>query len=210
MPAPTTPAQPNHGQKSAALSQEHTTKTAKGRKVAILAADGVDGAQIAILEGALSAAHVSAEIVSKFGGMIKSVDGGEIEVDQTFLTAASVVYDAVYVPGGAQSITALKAHGEAMNFLQEAFKHFKPISASGEGVDLLIQSDLTGIDLSQTNGKIADQFGVVTLRDPLKMVAFAQSFLDAIKEHRFWKRPVPGTASFEVAAVAKQASEVSA
>ncbi len=41
MPVPTTPASPNHGQKSAALSQEHTTQTAKGRKVAILAADGV-------------------------------------------------------------------------------------------------------------------------------------------------------------------------
>jgi catalase len=210
MPAPTEAAPPNHGQKSAALSQEHTTKTAKGRKVAILAADGVNGTQISMLQGALAAAHVSAEIVSKFGGMIQSDDGGEIAVDKTFLTAASVVYDAIYVPGGAQSIEALKAHGEAMNFVHEAFKHFKPIAASGEGVELLTQSDLKGIDLSQTNGKVSDELGVVALRDPFEMEAFAQSFLDAIKEHRFWQRPIPGTASVEAAAIAKTLGEMAA
>jgi catalase len=118
------------------------------------------------------------------------------------------MYDAIYVPGGAQSIEALKAHGEAMNFIHEAFKHFKPIAASGEGVDLLMQSDLKGIDLSQSNGKVADELGVVSLRDPFEMEAFAQSFLDAIKEHRFWKRPVPGTASVEAAAIAKTLSEM--
>jgi catalase len=208
MPAPTEAATPNHGQKSAALSQEHTTKTAKGRKVAILAADGVNGTQISTLQGELAAAHVSAEIVSKFGGTIQSDDGGEIVVDKTFLTAASVMYDAIYVPGGAQSIAALKAHGEAMNFIHEAFKHFKPIAASGEGVDLLSQSDLKGIDLSQTNGKVSDELGVVALRDALAMSAFAQSFLDAIKEHRFWLRPIPGTASVEAAAIAKTLSEI--
>jgi catalase len=160
MPAPTEPATPNHGQKSAALSQENTTKTAKGRKVAILAADGVDGAGIATIEGALSAAHVSAEVVSKFGGTIKSADGGEIEVDKTFLTTASVLYDAIYVPGGTKSIAALKAHGEALNFIHEAFKHFKPIAASGEGLDLLVQSDLKGIDLSQKNGKVSSSAAI--------------------------------------------------
>ena len=207
MPAPTEAAPSNHGQKSAALSQENTTKTAKGRKVAILAADGVNGEQLATIEGVLSAAHVSSEIVSKFGGTIKSADGGEIEVDKTFLTTASVLYDAVYVPGGAQSIAALKAHGEAMTFIHEAFKHFKPMAASGEGVELLMQSDLKGIDLSQTNGKVSDELGVVTLRDPVEMKAFAQSFLDAIKQHRFWKRPVPGTASVDAAEIAKTLSE---
>jgi catalase len=208
MPAPTEAGPENHGQKSAALSQEDTTKTAKGRKVAILAADGVNGDQLASIEGELEAAHVSTEIVSKFGGTIKNAEGGEIEVDKTFLTAASVMYDAIYVPGGAQSVEALKTHGEAMNFIHEAFKHFKPIAASGEGVELLMQSDLKGIDLSQTNGKVADNLGVVTLRDPFAMEAFAQSFLDAIKQHRFWTRPVPGTASVEAAAIAKTLSEV--
>jgi catalase len=201
MPAPTEAVTQNHGNKSAALSQEHTTKTAKGRKVAILAADGVDGAQFAALKAALTANDVEAEVVSKFGGTITCTQGNQIEVQQTFLTAASVLFDAIYVPGGAQSIEALKKHGEALTFVHEAFKHFKPIAASGEGVDLLVQSDLKGVDLSQTNGKIGDELGVVVVRDASNMAAFAQFFIDAIAEHRFWKRPVPGTASVEADAM---------
>lgn len=197
MPAPTEPATPNHGKQSAALSQANTTKTAKGRKVAILAADGVNDAQLTALKQALSAMHVEAEIVSIFGGTIKSADGQEIEVPQTFLTTASVLFDAVYVPGGNQSIEALKVHGEALNFIDEAFRHFKPIAASGEGVDLLMQSDLKGIDLSQANGKMSAQLGVVASRDTSKLEAFAKTFITAIEEHRHWKRPIPGTASVD-------------
>lgn len=201
MPAPTEAVTQNHGNKSAALSQEHTTKTAKGRKVAILAADGVDGTQFAAIKEALTANDVEAEVVSKFGGTITCTQGNQIEVQQTFLTAASVLFDAIYVPGGAQSIEALKNHGEPLTFVHEAFKHFKPIAASGEGVDLLMQSDLQGIDLSQTNGKIGEELGVVVVRDASNLKAFAQSFIDAIAEHRFWKRPVPGTASVEADAM---------
>jgi catalase len=197
MPAPTAPATENHGQTSAALSQENTTKTAKGRKVAILAADGVDGSQLATLKHALSAMKISTEIVSKTGGTIATADGGQIEVDKTFLTAASVLYDAVYVPGGAKSVEALKAHGEPLTFIHEAFKHFKPIAGSGEGVDLLMQADLQGIDASQVNGKISTQLGVVASRDVADLAGFATEFVEAIKEHRFWTRPVPGTASVE-------------
>ncbi|PSB56645.1 catalase [Chamaesiphon polymorphus] len=201
LPAPTAPATENHGRSSAALSQEHTTKTAKGRHVAILAADGVDGAQLATLKHALSAMHISADIVSKLGGTIATADGGDsIEVDKTFLTTASVLYDAVYVPGGAKSIEALKAHGEALTFIHEAFKHFKPIAGSGEGVDLLMQADLKGIDSAQVNGKMSAQLGVIASRDVSEMGAFATAFIDAIKEHRFWTRPVPGTASVEAEA----------
>jgi catalase len=206
MPAPTDPATANHGNKSIALSQEHTTKTAKGRQVAILAADGVDGIQLATLRLALDAMNVSTELVSKFGGSIKSADGTEIEVDKTFLTTASVLYDAIYVPGGAASIAALTAHGEVLNFIQEAFKHFKPIAASGEGVDLLMQAQLKGIDPTQVNGTTSIQLGVVASRDTSKMGVFAKAFIDAIKEHRYWTRPIPGTASVEAAAARERVS----
>ncbi len=188
MAAPAESKTPNHGQKSAALSQEHTTKTAKGRKVAILAMDGVDASQLTSLQQALSAVGVAVEVVSKSGGTIKSKDIQEVEVHQTFLTTASVLFDAIYIPGGAQSIKALKTHGEALNFITEAFRHYKPISASGEGVDLLIQSDLKGIDLSKENDKTSSDLGVVVSRDPSGMKAFSQAFIEAIKAHRYWMR----------------------
>ncbi len=188
MPAPAEAVTQNHGQKSPALSQENTAKTVKGRKVAILAANGVDGSQLMALKQALSAMDVDAEIVSKFGGKISSKDGQEIEVTHTFLTSASVLFDAIYVPGGAQSIDTLKMDSEVLNFINEAFRHYKPISASGEGIDLLMQSGLKGVDLSQSNGKVSTDAGIVTSREASDMEAFSKSFLDAIKEHRHWMR----------------------
>ncbi len=185
LPVPNETAPQNHGNKSAALSQENTTKSTNGRKVAVLAADGVDSTQLKTLKQALDAVGIGIEIVSQFGGTIKSTTGEEIQVDQTFLTTASVLYDAIYVPGGAQSIEALKMHGEAVDFIHEAFKHLKPISASGEGIEILMQSDLKGIDFEQGNG---NELGILTSRDTSEMQMFSQSFIEAIKEHRYWLR----------------------
>jgi catalase len=185
---PNPPETPNHGKSSAALSQEGTIKTAQGRKVAILATDGVDGPQLLALKKALAAAHAEAEVVSKFGGTIKSADGKEIEVDKTFLTTASVLFDAIYVPGGAQSIKALEINTDALNFIREAFGHFKPIAASGEGVDLLANANLKGVNFSPSNDKEQIQLGVVIDRAGKETNALSQKLVDALKAHRFWER----------------------
>ena len=181
--APTAPATENHGQKSAALSQMNTTKIAKGRKVAILAADGVDASQIMATKQALKAVGVVAEIISKFKGMIKGTDGQELEVDKTFLTGASVMFDAIYVPGGAESIKALKMNGEALHFIAEAFKHCKPIAATAEGVELLKASKVQGVKLSDSS--LEDDQGVVTAHG---VDEIAKSFINAIAQHRHWNR----------------------
>ncbi len=196
MPAPAEAVTQNNGQKSPALSQENTTKTVKGRKVAILAAEGVDGSQLMALKQALSAVDITSEVVSKFGGTIRCSQGQDIEVQQTFLTSASVLFDAIYVPGGTRSIETLKMDAEVLNFINEAFRHYKPIAASGEGVELLAQSNLKGIDLSHTNGKMSAALGVVASRDTSGgMEAFSTAFIDAIKEHRHWMRTAQSHAS---------------
>jgi catalase len=188
MPAPTEVVTQNHGKKSPALSQENTAKTVKGRKVAILAAEGVDGSPLMALKEALKAVDVTAEVVSKFGGTIKCSQGQEIEVQQTFLTSASVMFDAIYVPGGTRSIETLKMDAEVLSFVNETFRHYKPMAASAEGIDLLKQSGLKGIDLGQTNSQMRSELGVVVSRDPSDIKAFSNAFIEAIKEHRHWMR----------------------
>ncbi len=160
----------------------------------------VEAAQIATIEQSLSAMHINSEVVSLYGGSIVNSHGSKIEVDQTFLTTASVLYDAIYVPGGDRSIEALTAHGDPLSFIYEAFKHFKPIAATGEGVDLLMQANLQGIDSSQVNGSMSSQLGVIASRDTAELATFATTFIDAIKQHRFWTRPIPDTASVKAAA----------
>jgi catalase len=186
VPAPSAPVIENHGEQSAALSQMNTTKTAKSRKVAILAVDGVSASQVMVMKDALQDAGAMAEVISTSGGVIKSDEGQEMKVDKTFLTSSSTMYDAVYIPGGLHSVVAaLIQNSDALEFVSEAFKHYKPIAATGEGVDLLKHSDLKGIDLSSSafteeQGVLTDQRG----QNP----DFASSFIDAIAQHRFWHR----------------------
>jgi catalase len=188
IPAPTEEVVPNHGRSSAALSLENTSKDSiKTRKIAILAANGFDRSQLMEMKEALKQAGANPQVVSKFKGTITSADGQELEVDKTFLTSGSVMFDAVYVPGGRQSIETLKMQGDAIDFLNEAFRHAKAIAATGEGVDLLVASHIAGAELAERDGQIASDRGVVTTRHGSVSDA-AGEFIQAIAQHRHWTR----------------------
>ena len=77
-----------------------------------------------------------------------------MKADFSFLTGSSVLFDAVYVPGGEASVAALKNEAEAANFLSEAYKHCKTIAASGAGVELL---EKAGVSRRAGEGAKADQ-----------------------------------------------------
>ena len=188
LPEPSKEIIPNHGQSSPALSIEKMPKDSiKSRKVAILAADGVNSDELMAVKQALAASGAHAKIVSKHGGKIKSADGQEIDVEMTFVTAASVMFDAIYVPGGKQSIDTLKKEGDAINFITEAFKHCKAIATSGEGINLFELADLKGVNIA-SNGKVGADKGVVTCPSGGDLAQFSQAFIDAIMQHRHWMR----------------------
>ena len=86
---------------------------------------------------------------------------------------------------------AMEADGAFIHFINEAFKHYKPIGASGEGVDLLLASDIQGIDLAdpQTTPFLLSDQGVVTTRDVSDLDPFSQALIGSIMAHRHWDRP---------------------
>ncbi|MCT7981567.1 catalase [Laspinema olomoucense] len=188
---PTEPALENHGHRSPSLSMENTVKnTVKSRQVAILAADGFDGTQLMQMKQALQDAGASAKIVSKFGGMITSASGEQVKVDKMFIATGSIMYDAIYVPGGRESIETLKQEGDAIHFINEAFRHCKAIAATGEGVELLKASSIQGVSLleSDSNGQVQSEKGVVTLTGGSDIHSAAEAFIQAIAQHRHWVR----------------------
>ena len=125
-------------QRSAPLSMANTIKdTIKSRKVAILAADVVNDAALNAMKNALLAEGATVEIVSLLLGTIKSKSGAAIKVDKNFLTTASVLYDAVYIPGGADSVAALINEPDAIEFVNQTFKHCKAIAAEDEVMELI-------------------------------------------------------------------------
>src|SRR6185503_15141150 len=106
------------------------------------------------------------------------------------LTASSVLFDAVYVPGGTQSIAALKTDPAALEFISEAYKHAKAIGAAGAGSELLENANiLNGAGAAGTPGKKAagaDAAIVVAQRSASGQMV--QDFIVAVGKHRNWER----------------------
>ncbi len=187
---PLKPAQNYNTASSKAISQENTLKSAVTRKVAILADNGFNYNELTQVMEALKAAKVQCEIISSNLSVITSIDGQKIEVGKSFANAASVMYDAVYVTGGQQSIASLLTKKDALHFINEAFMHSKPIAASNEGVDLLMMNpEIQGVELADGNlSRLLVSYGVVTMRSASDMAKFSQEFIKAIAQHRHWTR----------------------
>jgi catalase len=175
---------------SPALSMENTRKdTIKGRKIAILAAEGIDATSLMQVKEAIEMEGAQTEIVSKFLGSLNGSGSKAVMVDKSHVTIASIMYDAVFVPGGKKGVEMMKQQGDAMHFINETFKHCKAVAAYGEGVDLLTEAHLVDIDLSGANKKkdLVTDKGVVTSRNG-SIKEFTQEFIKAIAMHRHWER----------------------
>ena len=173
------------------FSMENTVKdTVKSRKVAILAENGFNYDELMKVKETLKDAGANSEIISLYRGMIKAGNGKEVEVDKNYISTASTQFDAVYVPGGKENVDSLKKWGDALHFVNEAFKHCKAIAAVGEGVELFRESDITGVSIAEqgSNGEITFDKGVVTASDDADLNNFAKSFIEAIAMHRHWDR----------------------
>ena len=89
---------------SPALSMTTTVKdTIKGRVIAALVAPGVAGRELTAARKALEAAGAKVEIVAPALGMVATADGTTLEATRSLLTVKSVLFDAVLIPGGADS-----------------------------------------------------------------------------------------------------------
>ncbi|MVP02033.1 catalase [Paenibacillus lutrae] len=178
---------------SPALSMMNTIKSAKTRKVAVLAGTGVNGAELTSVLTALKEAGAIPEIVSTQLGPISTEGGATFEAVHTLLTSDSLLFDAVYVAGGAQSVDELKTDPKAANFIREAYQHYKTIAVVGEGSELLIAA---GVAAPESAAAVASGTptagvpGVITASDAGDMSAFNEAFVAAIAEHRHWARPM--------------------
>ena len=175
---------------SPALSMTNTVKdSVKTRKVAILGADGFDDAAVAAMKKALTGAGAQTKLVAPRLGFLKSSKGAEAKVDFSLLTASSVMFDAVYIPGGEKSVKALQEQVEALEFVQEAFKHCKTIAANGAGVELIRACNLTNGAATgepQTKEQSGEEGVIIGGDDQAGKIA--SEFIKAMAQHRHWSR----------------------
>ncbi|RXA20599.1 catalase [Methanosarcina sp. MSH10X1] len=188
--SPVTKESPNVSQERSERNVKNTIKT---RKIAIIAADGYNHNDVSQVKQALEAGGAKTHIVSEHQGMLKSSSGEEIEVDKSYVTTESVLYDAVYIPGGKENVKTLKMQGDAIHFVNEAFRHCKALGATGEGVELFKAANLPDIQFAGKESvdkeiPLVSDKGVVTAVKEGDRSDFNKSFTTAIAKHRHWDR----------------------
>lgn len=192
VPAPEAEVTANHGRSSPALSQLTTAmNTIASRRVAVLVADGVDGIGVGRLVADLRERAAVVELLAPTGGTVRDANGDELPVDRAINTMASVLYDAVVVPCGPDSVQTLSADGDAVHFVAQAFKHAKPVAAFGSGVELLEPAAVRGVRCAEkADINVVADHGVVTTAAAADDLGndFGAALAAEIMRYRAWQR----------------------
>lgn len=174
----------------------------KGKRIAILATDGFEQAELLEPKLALDRAGARTEVVSIKSGKIKGWDvdkwGKEVPVDRTLDDATPSDYDALLLPGGVMNPDKLRTEPKAVEFAKSFFSSDKPVAAICHGPWLLVEAGvvrgktLTSWPSLKTDirnaGGIWDDKEVqldgklVTSRKPADIPAFNQQFIQLISQ----------------------------
>ena len=153
----------------------------RGRKIAILAADGVEGASLATLQAALVEAGAVARIVAPRLGTVKTADGAAdaapLEADATFENTPAVLFDAVVLPGGQAAVETLARIGNTMEFVVNTYRHCKTLLVLGASRAL---TDKAGIPATLPTGEADPGLMFASTAD----AQVAAAFIAAVGKHR--------------------------
>ncbi|WP_028648019.1 type 1 glutamine amidotransferase domain-containing protein [Nocardiopsis sp. CNT312] len=173
-----------------------------GRRVAILAADGVEQVELVEPRRALEERGARTELVSLREGTIQAMNG-DIEpadrftVDRRVSEAGADDFDALVVPGGTVSPDHLRRDGDAMRFVRGFADGGKPIAAICHGPWALLEAGVAEgrtvtsypslrTDLRNAGAVVVDEEvvtdrGVTTSRDPGDLLAFCERIVAEIE-----------------------------
>lgn len=171
----------------------------KGRKVAILAADGVERVELDGPRGALYAAGAQVEVLSIHAGEIWALQSdkdpaGTFPVDKEVSDASVDDYDALLLPGGTLNPDNLRTDEAAVGFVKAFVDSGKPVAAICHGPWTLVEADrvkgkrLTSwpsirTDLRNAGAEVVDEEvcidgQLITSRSPQDLPAFCAAVIE--------------------------------
>ncbi len=143
----------------------------RGRRIAVLLANGVDADSLSAAQEALTAAGAVVRRLGARLGSVETSEGDAIEADGTLETSPSVLYDALVIPDGDDAAKALALLGHALEFVKDQYRHCKPILMLGAG------------------RKVAEGAGVLVGRgQDWALTTDVKAFVRALGRHRNWER----------------------
>ncbi len=154
----------------------------RARKIAILVADGVEGASIATLQAALVEAGAVARIVAPRLGTVRTTggqpDAAPLEADATFENTPAVLFDAVVLPDGQAAVETLAGIGNTMEFVVNTYRHCKTLLVLGASKAL---TDKAGLPATLPSGEADPGLLFAPAGD---VEAAAAAFIAAVGKHR--------------------------
>lgn len=147
--------------------------TIKSRKVAFLVADDVSKNSVEALKTALEKEGAEAVLISTHVGPLKFDNGETMEIQRTYKTDASVLYDALYTP--TLTVDALANTPEYFEWIKDAYMHCKALAFAKGTEDLLSKSDAK------------KDKGIVLEGEDQN---WTKSMIDLMKNHRYWEREI--------------------
>ena len=116
----------------------------RGKRVAILATDGVEQVELLEPKAALDKAGARTEVISLKAGEIQGMNhdekGARIPVDRELADVSAADYDALLLPGGVANPDRLRTDQRAVNFVRDFFERDKPVAAICHGPWLLVEA----------------------------------------------------------------------
>ena len=173
-----------------------------GKRVAILATDGVEQVELTQPRQALDEAGAKTVVVSPKTGSIKGWQhdhwGDQIPVDVQLDQANANDFDALLLPGGVMNPDHLRQNQQAVRFVKQFFDSGKPIAAICHGPWLLVEANVVRgrtvtswpslqTDIRNAGGdwvdrEVATDMGLVTSRKPDDIPAFNRKMIEEFAE----------------------------
>lgn len=180
----------------------------KGKKIAILVADGFEQVELTGPKEALEAAGAEIQIVSPADGEVQGWNHDEkadlFRVDMPLNLARSDDYDALLLPGGVRNPDQLRMMTRAVEFVDGFIATGKPLAAICHAPWLLIEtnwikgktitswpslkSDLINAGAHWVDREVVVDNGLVTSRKPADIPAFNKKVIQVFAEARPTRR----------------------
>jgi protease I len=178
------------------------SRSLSGKRVAILATDGVEQVELTEPRKALDAAGANTKVVSPKSGSIKGWNhtewGEQIPVDVSLDSTSPDDFDALLLPGGVMNPDHLRTNRNAVNFVRAFFEAGKPVAAICHGPWLLVeadvvrgrnvtswpslQTDLRNAGANWSDSQVVTDHGLVTSRKPDDIPAFNRKMIEEFAE----------------------------
>lgn len=179
-------------------------KDLQGLRVAILATDGVEQAELVEPRKALKDAGANTTLISRKLGKIQGMKHDEkadsFEVDQTLDKADPKNFDAVLLPGGVLNADAIRVEPAAQQFVRAIDQAGKPIAVICHGPWLLvsakiikgrkltsyhtIQDDIRNAGADWADEEVVRDGKWVSSRQPTDIPAFNREMITLFAEQR--------------------------